>query len=387
MKTVLIACRLLWKRKFASLTLILQIVFSVTSLAQLFVFIVDHTDNVRAVNELPTENAVAVSTYDYCSPEQVEQQIEASPLVDSIGKAYLGGLLFNDISCNIAVYNAAVIERYTPKLQQGSWFSDAAGANGQEAAEAVVSSDTGLRPGDTASILLPSHKKLRIVVTGVLPTPTQYFFPSGTASPEYFAANIVISQNSVFILREADVADLTGLDEPATLLVFFKPEATQTDRDGLIAAWSRYSEATPMPSLLTVYNQNMRDLIGLGSLSFFVFLAAAATGVLGNNVIQSMRNRKLFTVYYLLGMDWKKGVLAEIIRVVVLLTVTMALCVVAGRYGLLMLDWMTPQRAVLFYGVVFLYIVCMFAAVGARFLVKLMREDISTSLKELHQGE
>lgn len=100
-----------------------------------------------------------------------------------------------------------------------------------------------------------------------------------------------------------------------------------------------------------------------------------------------MRNRKLFTVYYLLGMDWKKGVLAEIIRVVILLTVTMALCVVAGQYGLLMLDWMTPRRAVLFYGVVFLYIVCMFAAVGARFLVKLMREDISTSLKELHQGE
>lgn len=387
MKTVLIACRLLWKRKFANLTLILQIIFSVVSLAQLFVFVTDHTDNMRAVNELPTENTIAVSIFNYCSPEQVEQQILASPLVDSIGKAYLGGLLFNDISCNIAVYNAAMIERYAPKLQQGSWFSDAAGANGPVAAEAVVSSDTGLKPGDTANILLPSHEKIRIVVTGVLKKPTQYFFPSGSASPEYFAANMVISQNSVIILQEADVADLTGFEEPASLLVFLKPEATQTGINGLIATWSRYSEATPMPSLLATYNQNTRVMIGLGTMTFLVFLAAAATGVLGNNVIQSMCNRKLFTVYYLLGMDWKKGVLVEIIRVAVLLAITMALCMVAGRYGLLMLDWMTPQRAVLFYGIVFLYVLVMFAAVGAGFLLKLMREDISTSLKELHQGE
>ena len=122
-------------------------------------------------------------------------------------------------------------------------------------------------------------------------------------------------------------------------------------------------------------------------MTFIVFLAAAATGVLGNNVMQSMRNRKLFTVYYLLGMDWKRGVWIEISRVIVLLLLTMGLCVVAGRYGLLMLDWMTPRRAVLFYGIVFLYVLVMFTAVGAGFLVKLMREDISTSLKELHQGE
>lgn len=52
-----------------------------------------------------------------------------------------------------------------------------------------------------------------------------------------------------------------------------------------------------------------------------------------------------------------------------------------------MLEWMSPLRAVLFYGIVLLYLLVMFAAVGAGFLLRLMRTDISTSLKELHQGE
>lgn len=386
MKTIFIAFRLLWKRKFANLTLILQILFSVFSLAQLFVFIADHTDNMRAVNELPIENTVAVSVFNYRSSEQAEQQIASSPFVASIGKAYLSGLPLNGVDCNLAVYHDAIVERYAPALQAGVWFSSGVKSSGA-AIEAVVSGDVGLKLGDTAQLLLPGNRFTRIVVTGVLKEPTQYFFPSGSASPEYFSARMVISQEPAVILREIDIEDLTGFDPPSNLFVFLQPNTPEAVRNSLAADRNVYGEVTPMPSLVATYNQNTKTMIGLGAITFIVFLAAAATGVLGNNVMQSMRNRKLFTVYYLLGMDWKRGVWIEISRVTVLLLLTMGLCVVAGRYGLLMLDWMTPLRAVLFYGIVFLYVLVMFTAVGAGFLVKLMREDISTSLKELHQGE
>ena len=81
MKTVFIACRLLWKRKLANLALILQVLFSVITLAQLFVFVADHVDSVRAVGELPYENAVAMAVYDYCDPEQTRRQVLSSPQV------------------------------------------------------------------------------------------------------------------------------------------------------------------------------------------------------------------------------------------------------------------------------------------------------------------
>lgn len=385
MKTVFIACRLLWKRKLANLALILQVLFSVITLAQLFVFVADHVDSVRAVGELPYENAVAMAVYYYCDPEQTRRQVLSSPQVAAVGEVYLGGLSFNGVSCNLAVYDEAIIERYTPSIEQGEWLSSAPG--GSARAEAVVSGELGLQVGDTATILLPSNKNREIVVTGVLKTPAQYFHPNGAASPAYFSAEMVVSRDPAILLRAADLDELTGFGAPVSLFVFLQPGTAEADAGALLDEWSRYGEATPMESLFETYYRNAEVMIGLGAITFLVFLAAAATGVLGNNVIQSMRNRRLFTVYYLLGMDWKRGVLAEVIRVGVLLAVTMALCVLAGRYGLLMLEWMSPLRAVLFYGIVLLYLLVMFAAVGAGFLLRLMRTDISTSLKELHQGE
>ncbi len=81
-----------------------------------------------------------------------------------------------------------------------------------------------------------------------------------------------------------------------------------------------------------------------------MFLLLAATGVLSNNVIQSLRNRRQFTVYYLLGMNWKKGAAVEACRVGILILITMALSFILGKLGLLMLEWMTPERALQFLG-------------------------------------
>lgn len=145
MKTVFIACRLLWKRKLANLALILQVLFSVITLAQLFVFVADHVDSVRAVGELPYENAVAMAVYDYCDPEQTRRQVLSSPQVAAVGEVYLGGLSFNGVYCNLAVYDEAIIERYTPSIGQGEWLSSAPG--GSARAEAVVSGELAFRWG------------------------------------------------------------------------------------------------------------------------------------------------------------------------------------------------------------------------------------------------
>ena len=120
---------------------------------------------------------------------------------------------------------------------------------------------------------------------------------------------------------------------------------------------------------------------------FIVFMLLAATGILSNNIMQMMKNRKLFTIYYLLGMNWHKCVAVEICRTIFLIGFTMALSIVAGKSGLLMIQWMTPAREFLFYGVVLLYIIVMFGAVGAYFVFRLIHEDISESLKELQHGE
>ncbi len=111
------------------------------------------------------------------------------------------------------------------------------------------------------------------------------------------------------------------------------------------------------------------------------------TSVVGSNVIQALRNRKLFTVYYLLGMDWRRSAFIEAARVGLMLIPMMAMVAAAGQGGLLMMEWMTPTRAKWFYGISFFYVLLMFASVGAVFIWRLTREDLSAALKALQKGE
>lgn len=52
-----------------------------------------------------------------------------------------------------------------------------------------------------------------------------------------------------------------------------------------------------------------------------------------------------------------------------------------------MMEWMTPTRAKWFYGISFFYVLLMFASVGAVFIWRLTREDLSAALKALQKGE
>lgn len=391
-KIVFVALKLLWKRKLANLVLILEIVLSVIMLAQLFVFVADHIYNVRAVNELPQEHTAVLSVYDYYDPEDVARRIREYPQAVSVDIAYTGTISFNNELYNLAVYSEGIVENYAPKLQSGVWLSDCPGIRG-DGVPAVISADMGLSLGETVEVFTPQNKRMLITVAGILKEPAQYLFPSGGASSASFSADMIISQNPVFIIRESDYEDTAALlpapemNLPQNLFVFLKPDISEDEMEKAVDPWRKYGEVTPIASLVSVYSHNASRLIGGGAAFFFVFFCLAATCLISNNAIQSLRNRRLFTVYYLLGMDWKMGAVIEAVRAFILILISMILCVLAGKYGLLMLEWLSPRDTYLFYGAVLVYLIAMFTAFGAGFLIKLSREDISAALKDLQQGE
>ena len=75
MTTLFIALKLLWRRKAANFVLLLQVLVSVAMLAQMYVFLVDHLDNVRAVGELPTENALVLPVFEYYPPAYAAERL------------------------------------------------------------------------------------------------------------------------------------------------------------------------------------------------------------------------------------------------------------------------------------------------------------------------
>lgn len=395
MTTLFIALKLLWRRKAANFVLLLQVLVSVAMLAQMYVFLVDHLDNVRAVGELPTENALVLPVFEYYPPAYAAERLEASPLVEEVAVVDTGGGTCGDTGCNVAIYGDGIVRHYTPALQSGGWLEGEAETE-DGVLPAVVSQEVELRVGDTGTVRLNTGDTARIRVVGVLKRPTQYLYPTGSASPAYFSADFVISQEPAVLLRARDAAQSEAFQAAFSsssfrtsrnLFVFLRPGITDAQYDKALEEWNRYGEITPAASLISTYTEKTGTLITAGLLTFCVFTALAMTSVVGSNVIQALRNRKLFTVYYLLGMDWRRSAFIEAARVGLMLIPMMAMVAAAGQGGLLMMEWMTPTRAKWFYGISFFYVLLMFASVGAVFIWRLTREDLSAALKALQKGE
>lgn len=374
-----------------NIVLMFEIVLSVVMLAQAYVFITKHMDNRRAVMELPKENAFVLSMFTYYDGQYVIDKVMQNPQVEGIGRIYLGSTTCNNAVCNLAVYSNEVIRHYTPSLQEGAWFSQNIKKD-QESIQAVVSADIGLKIGQTVEIEVMDNKKLLIRVVGILKQPTQYLYPSGGASPARFSADLIIAQSSVVILSEkeyGDAADLIFPREigiPENIFIFLNPKESYKDSNLSLANLRKYGELTPMDSLISTYRKDTTILIVGGTIFFIVFFFLAVTGTISNYVMQQLKNRRLLTIYYLVGMNWRQAALIEMIRIMMMEIIVLTFCYFAGKYGLLMLEWMPPKRAALFYGLTFAYTLLMFFAIGAHFLLKLVRTDISLALKEL-QGE
>lgn len=390
MKTILIALKLLWKRKVQNTAMLLQVLLSVIMLAQSFVFIMNHFDNVRALTELPKEQAAILSVWDDAALTDIQVKIEKCPMVEGVGSVYASNIQLGESDYNALLYSPMIIEKYQPTLKEGVWLSQEQSKKHQPI-DAIISAELGLDLGDERIVIIGKNKHT-VRICGILAEPTQYFHPTGSASPEYFSAEAVIANEPVMILPHAALVDNSDedmnkyLQTAQNLMIFFKQDAQEADKQAAIRYWNRFGEITPMQRLISNYTDKTNKIISGGLITFGVFLSLALASVLSNQVIQAMHNRYLFTIYHMVGMSWRQIALTEMIRLFILVMAMMILVSLSGRAGLLMLEWMTPRRVALFYGITFLYNVLMLVCVGMIFLRKLIKEDISLALKNLQQG-
>ena len=390
MSTLLIAFRLLWKRKAANLVILLEVMLSVISLAQSFVFVMDYQDSMKGVSELPMDQTYVLYRFDYYSEQEVMQQLDKDPLITGIGRVRWNMASFGLTNCGLTVYNQSLIDHYKPSLKSGRWL-DSDSPQEDDIMQAVVSGNLKLEVGDVIVMDL-NGESLEIRVIGILAEPTQYLYPTGAASPGYFSADMIISDKTTVIIREEDLAakNIGSISELTyvmpDLFIFTREGVSESDMQEALHKWNQYGEIGSMESITSKFFSKSKDQISAGVVSFITWLCLTLTVVLVNNVIQSMRNERRFTIYYLCGMKWKKGAAIEATRIGLLILILLPLAVLAGNLGWLMIFWM-ETRATLFYGLVSVYIILLFAAVSVGFLVKLTRTDVAAKLKDIRQGE
>ena len=392
MQSIFIALKLLWRRKLTNAILVFEIILSIIMLAQLFVFITNHLDNIRAMNELPVQNTSVLNIFTYYDTDDVIMKIESDESIESVGRVYTGAVSCENRICNLAVYSDAIVTYYRPSLSTGMWFSDIPEQT-TPIKQAVISRSLGYDIGETITIRMDDQQTEIVQVIGILKEPTQYLFPNGGASPQHFSANLIISQDPVVMIQEKDCNVLptsyipkeSGISE--NVFVFFNPEAPDEAIDATMARYGKYGEFSRMNLLIDNFNNKSYIMVWGGLLFFLVFFLLAITSTLSMNIIQQIDNQKRFTVYYLLGMNRRQMRVIEITRILLLELIVMGLTILAGRCGLLMLEWMTAARIGLFYGLTFLISILMFTSVSAGFWKVMTQNDITDSLKKLQYGE
>lgn len=389
-----ISLKLIRKQIWTTLIVVVQIILSVISLSSLVVFIFDNQDNIRSMEELPTENTLVLTLFPYYDIGSVEKEIKNNPIVQSVGSIrYCPFSTCNGKKCNFATYNSAIIEKYKPSLASGNWFTEESAIVTNEI-PAIISADMGLQVGEIADLSLRNNSNISIRVQGVLKKPTQYLYPVSYAGPKYFKADMLIANESVVIIPDEYIeskiltnnnsSQFSDIEYTQNCFIFLNKSE---DDKAFIGKINRFGEITQMDRMISMYTDNTHNLIFSQTIIFSVLLLLAITGILCSDVIQIRKNRRVLTLYYLLGMDWKKCAKVEFIRNSIIIFVTMICCLMFAKLGLFPIYWLNETRVIIFFILVFLYVSALFALISAFFVGKLMHEDISLALKELHQGE
>ena len=108
--TFYLSVRLLKKRVWSALIVVIQLMLSLISLTSLVVFVFDYQDAVRAMGELPTENTSVLTVFEYYDINIVKKKFQDNESVNIGQICYKDGVVCGEESCRLVTYDDIVIE-------------------------------------------------------------------------------------------------------------------------------------------------------------------------------------------------------------------------------------------------------------------------------------
>lgn len=379
---MILVAKFLKKQWAMNLILIVEILLSIIMLSELLVFIYNRVDHQRAAAELQNDHLLVCSLFEYYQDEEesIVSAMQADPEIEKVGKMESLLCVWNGQHIKFLSYNEALLRMYAPKLSSGVWLTECQ-AEGN-ACPAIVSADVGLTVGQHAEILV-QNQPVEIVVQGVLALPTQYLSVAGMSqSVESF-----IQQDSVIVVAKKALIDANQIQYHALNMSSNLFLLTNASMDVVSSRYGKYGYMQRINDMIRRYHEESWKLIEGEMLLFGLFLVLSVIVALSIEVIHSINCRKNYTIYYLLGMQWKLCAWIESARHVVVILLTVGATVLMDHYGMLRTSWMSAQRHQVFYGVLVGYLIALLFGTSAVFIWNLLHNDISLSLRNLHGGD
>lgn len=388
MKTLIIAFKFIKKHWFLNLLIILEVLYSIYMFTALYIYITDSYAKKAAIEALGKTDIQYILLHEVRSNNdyKINAQIQEEKHLNFINKlnndsdVYMhASIVLLDIpDQTIYAYGQSLIEEYSPKIHAGTWLDKAEKTD--DVLPAVVSGIGHYKLGNEYTIE-EGNNSIKIRIVGIIPNGYPYLTANGNNLSN------MLSISPAIIIRQEDIASLKDTKIPKSIntnIVFLK---SKLDRETLANRYLNYGISNSFKNSSISENKEYKELIIAQSILSIITTILSTLILFSTEIIYSINSWKKYTVYYLLGMKWKKCAIIECLRHLFIITPIILITLLLDKHNLLSFSVVYDTRAPIFYISILIYVLLLFFLSSFLFIRKLLKQDISKSLRNLNGGE
>ena len=389
-KLFILAFRLLWKRKTTFFLLILQVIIS----SVIFIGMIGELQMIYsasdAANTFSNENAFYYLPYAFNSEQNIEIEKISTEKIDEsarVGQAYdvlLSDEAGNTYSC--CGYDDTLISYFDFHLLDGISFSDY-----DDNYLPIISAGTNYKTGEIINFTdIDGEDNISGKIIGTIANDSYVVNFSQGSNTDYSDLGQIISVSysdfivpvdsekypSININKYSDYA----MKQPGELVVF----DDGVNKSDVYDELCNYGSVSDIDTMKINYTDKIKNDMLINGLILLVFTILTLVGLGGINGIQSIENRRIYNIYFILGISRKKCALIEAVRNIALLLISfiavlliynltpLNLCFSVDTYKI---NWLT-------FLMTFTYISLIFIITSSGFIYRISKENIISAYKE-----
>lgn len=338
-KNLKIIGNLFKQNKFKNIVIIIQIIVSIFVLTFLLQKIVEYSDTSKLLAKMDFDNTIVFSESLHISKllsgqnrnekyEKVKEYLKDLDGVKNVYNTYNTSFENNSLDLYTFMYDDGLIEKNKFNLEKGTGFNKE-NLNNKEFIPIIVSS--GLKDkyklGETYefgiySIPEEKDKFYKVKVVGILKNEEYiYVGSSKQTTPQVADLFLKTYKNEEFVIMPNRIKDTENysINSGFTVELSNKEDFVRNSYDKVI------EKGIGRFTLKDKYQANFYDdLIADYDSYIFIFIITyifIITSIGGYNLLATLNYKRLFTIYYINGMQWEKGIKLVAIRNLLLIMI------------------------------------------------------------------
>ena len=227
-----------------------------------------------------------------------------------------------DKSTQCYIYNQAIVDNMKCLLKKGIWFTEYKGE--ANIVPLIVCEKMGIKLNDTIEFYFPNKGTdiskpytYKGVVIGVL-NDLDYVYSFSKGGTMMGLDTLMKKVEDTIIIPDffIDEKIIKNADDYHGKMLFINDKSEELEQKinelsiGIVTDIKKMSDVT---------SKNLASFLVSNGLVFIIFSLITMAGIGGNNGLQRITNEKNFSIYYMLGLSWKRCIQIELWRTIIMI--------------------------------------------------------------------